>query len=537
MAQIVPLDAITPQPHVSIGKKLMDLSDAADARKLAQQTLASNKLKIDAATKEAQQNTAYDQSIALGGTDADQIKRAQAIGAGPYADALKRQKDNEQADALRQKTEHEAFGQFVDSTRKLLEPIYAPDTAESDRPLIYHHILNTIKSTGSKYAELLPADFDPTMLKQFEDAKLQNDMAIKASDEKIKLAKEERDKLESVQKLENDKLTGKKTQSEIDNAGMTPDLKEFNDTHYFDTYLKNHKIEKSSLNPDTEAAHRGQAFVEFKQAQNKDSNPTVASLASAAAKGDKDAQKALDIIQSQSDEGTSITPDSLDMIATQFAKTGALPALGMGKSSAGDRRKIFNRASELYPKVDIASNKADYDANKQSERTLTTNRDQIVSFENTAGKNLDNFLSTAKNIYDSDSPWINAPIRTINERGLGSADLAAFNAARQVAINEIAKVTSNPGLTGQLSDAARKEVESFIPSDATLKQIYSVAAILKSDMKNRHDSLDEQLKEIQKRIAAPPKSQAKSGPQKGDKQTYNGSTYTFDGTQYVKDKK
>lgn len=273
MAQIVPLDAIVPQPHVSIGKKLMDLSDAADARKLQQQTMAANKLKIDAATKEAQQNTAYDQSIALGGTDADQIKRAQAIGAGPYADALKRQKDNEQADALRQKTEHEAFGQFVDSTRKLLEPIYAPDTAESDRPLIYHHILNTIKSTGSKYAALLPADFDPTMLKQFEDAKLQNDMASKELDDKIKKSKEERDAIESAQKIANEKLTAQETQSRIDNAGKTPDLLEFDKTNYFKTYLRDKNIDPSTLNPETEAALKGDAFVAFKQAQLKSTNP------------------------------------------------------------------------------------------------------------------------------------------------------------------------------------------------------------------------------------------------------------------------
>jgi hypothetical protein len=85
---------------------------------------------------------------------------------------------------------------------------------------------------------------------------------------------------------------------------------------------------------------------------------------------------------------------------------------------------------------------------------------------------------------------------------MGSAEVAAFDAARRVAINEIAKVVSNPNLTGQLSDAARREVESFIPEQATLKQINAVADILKTDMQNRHQSLDVQLKEIRTRLGS-----------------------------------
>ena len=69
-----------------------------------------------------------------------------------------------------------------------------------------------------------------------------------------------------------------------------------------------------------------------------------------------------------------------------------------------------------------------------------------------------------------------------------------------MATNEIAKVTSNPNLTGQLSDSARREVEAFMPQNATLGQVYAVAKILRQDMQNRHDSLDDQIGAIQSRI-------------------------------------
>ena len=94
----------------------------------------------------------------------------------------------------------------------------------------------------------------------------------------------------------------------------------------------------------------------------------------------------------------------------------------------------------------------------------------------------------------------------------GSADLAAFNTARQVAINEIAKVTSSPGLSGTLSDSARHEVEAFIPENATLAQVLAVAKTLRADMKNRHESLDEQIRAIQKRIGGGGKQAQETPP-------------------------
>jgi hypothetical protein len=194
----------------------------------------------------------------------------------------------------------------------------------------------------------------------------------------------------------------------------------------------------------------------------------------------------------------SLSPEGLDIAAEMFAKTGQMPAMGMGAGPV--RTAIINRAAQLHPQIDLATNKAGYSANQASLTQLQKNRDAVVSFETTALKNLDIFLNSAKGVVDSGSPIVNTPLRAINEKGLGGQELAAYQAARRVAINEIAKVTSNPNMTGQLSDAARREVEQFIPENATLGQAYAVAAILKQDMANRHQSLDDQIGAIKQRI-------------------------------------
>lgn len=195
-----------------------------------------------------------------------------------------------------------------------------------------------------------------------------------------------------------------------------------------------------------------------------------------------------------------LTEAGLDLAARQYAATGQIPSLGTG--SKAERTQVINRAAQLYPNLDLASNRAEYDANRTSLGSLQKSRDAVGAFEQTALKNLKLFTDQAKRIMDTGSPWVNKPLRTITRNAVGDADFLAYEAARRVAVNEISRVTSNPNLTGVLSDSARKEVESFIPENATLKEVYKVAEMLKADMHNRRESLDEQIAGIKARIGS-----------------------------------
>lgn len=199
------------------------------------------------------------------------------------------------------------------------------------------------------------------------------------------------------------------------------------------------------------------------------------------------------------------------------------PLQSFGMRGKGDQEAILKRATERRNQgLDVATNLAqvssDYKANTASLTQAQKTLDAVTAFEGTAGKNLDMFLDKAKKIVDSGSPWINAPLRTVSQQGMGSADLAAFNAARQVALTEIAKVTNNPNLTGQLSDTARKEIEAIMGPNATMAQIYSTAHTLKQDMANRRTSIGDQVKAIRGRISASPSAE---GPAGGGLKTVN----------------
>jgi hypothetical protein len=174
--------------------------------------------------------------------------------------------------------------------------------------------------------------------------------------------------------------------------------------------------------------------------------------------------------------------------------------MGMGRAAAGLRSQIINRAAEAYPDVQFATNRAAFQANSQSLKQAQTRMDQVTAAENTAGKNLDVFLDTAKKAVDFGAPWVNKPLRDISQQGLGSADLAAYNAARQTAVNEISKVLNNAGGSAAVSDSARHEVEGLIGPNASLTQVYAAAKVLRQDMKNRHDSYQQQIDAINHRI-------------------------------------
>ena len=194
-----------------------------------------------------------------------------------------------------------------------------------------------------------------------------------------------------------------------------------------------------------------------------------------------------------------MSPAAFDQAAEKYFSSGQLPPAGRGGPALALNKAIMNRVAELHPDGSLAGNAAAFKANQDSLKSLQKNFDQVTAFENTAGKNLDVFLGQAQKVIDSGNPMINRPLRMVIG-GMGGADQAAFDAARTTALTEISKVLNSSNASGVLSDSARHEVEGLIKPNATLQQIVSAAKILKQDMGNRHQSYQEQIDDIQKRL-------------------------------------
>ena len=213
-------------------------------------------------------------------------------------------------------------------------------------------------------------------------------------------------------------------------------------------------------------------------------------------------------------DAAGLTEDDYNRAGEQYIRTGVMPAVGRDSLTRGRIVKAgnqFARDNGLSPS-DVITMQAAYAGDKDSLKKFQAQRDQIVSFEQTAQKNLDLFLGLASKIPDTGVPWLNTPLRDLNEKMIGSENMAAVNAARQVANNEVAKVTSGGGLSGVLSDSARHEVESYNPKNATFAQTKAVANVVKQDMANRHGSMDATLSDIKARIGGGTKTGQEAKP-------------------------
>lgn len=134
--------------------------------------------------------------------------------------------------------------------------------------------------------------------------------------------------------------------------------------------------------------------------------------------------------------------------------------------------------------------------------TLTQLRKQeasIASFEQTAVANGEMLKELATKVDKSGVPAIERWIRA-GRQASGDPEVAQLNAQMQVYKDEVAKIITNPNLTGVLSDQSRREVDAFLGGGASAKQIVAVVDLLRQDMGRREQSIKDQIAATEKRL-------------------------------------
>ena len=227
---------------------------------------------------------------------------------------------------------------------------------------------------------------------------------------------------------------------------------------------------------------------------------------------------------------------ALDLVANAYLKTGQMPP--ELSRSPGTITAVIQRASQLAAangNIDLASNEADFKANKASLQNLQKNFDQVQAFEGTAGTNMDLYLNKLSQIPDLGVKFANVPMRMINASMIGTANYQAMQAAQQTASAEVAKVLSSANASGVLSDTQKKEAEDMLSGNLSLPAAKQVVATLKQDMANRTQAYQAQIGDIQNRVKNAGNTAPQGGaPKVGDVKTFpNGKKGVWDGQGYV----
>lgn len=183
--------------------------------------------------------------------------------------------------------------------------------------------------------------------------------------------------------------------------------------------------------------------------------------------------------------GVNLTPETVQGLAQYYGTTGELPPLGMGAAAAGQRAQILNRVFAGGNTPNIASSKADYRSNASALTALQRQASQTQAFERTATSNLDIAQDLSDKVGRSGSPILNRWILAAKGRVAGDEDTQAFEAAVQTAVNEYAKVVTNNGATGSVTDSARREYDRILSSATNPTAFKQVVGVLKQEMNNR----------------------------------------------------
>lgn len=208
-----------------------------------------------------------------------------------------------------------------------------------------------------------------------------------------------------------------------------------------------------------------------------------------------------------------INPAALDQAAELYAKTGQMPAMGMGRDGAAIRTSIMNRAAELHGDNDLASAKTDYGATSGAIRNLSRQRSQVLTFEKTASKNLDLADSLSQKVDRTGSPVLNRFLLHAKGQYAGDTDTQLLNNAVETAASEYAKIVSG-ATSGSTTDSAREHAREMLTAAMGKGTFSQAVALMKQEMGNRKSGFDEELETLRgggKQVPAPAAQQPGPG--------------------------
>lgn len=377
------------------------------------------------------------------------------------------------------------LGQADPSILTKLPPQYTPEVASKIQEIVDHRA--QLQDIGTKVKEaqaqeqmrlLTPEGKQAELDKLNTAAAAQNNTTPEKLDQEIKDA--------NYEKVYGTKITRKTAARAQFSPPLTADRLPSDATDLHGNLISDRNKDNQYV-----AVMHGTDVLGYQPFEPKATNPTTASLAKQAAEGDLVAAKALKLFPAQANVSMGLTDDAITMAAKKYAAGASLDNLGM--NAKAEKAAILNKAAELSKGTDIATQQALYKSNSGALAQLQKSAASVNAFESTALANLDIFQKAAKAVVDSGSPIINKPLRDIDAKALGSSQVAVYQAARQIALTEIAKVLNNPNSSVALSDSARHEAQALIGEGATLKQLYDVVNTLKQDMANRKKGFDDEI--------------------------------------------
>jgi len=188
----------------------------------------------------------------------------------------------------------------------------------------------------------------------------------------------------------------------------------------------------------------------------------------------------------------ALTPETTDLLAQTYIKTGQMPPLGMGKAATVLRQSVLNRAAQISmggganpdgtakPNVsaedaasNIVQNKSSLIGNRASERTLGTNLANIVAAGSEAEKMINIAQTYATKINPTDYPVINTAGNYIAKNS-GDPTQAGLATSLNSLVNAYARAINPKGVATVSDKNHAREVINTNMASGQFNEVFSV---------------------------------------------------------------
>lgn len=257
MSRIEPLPIIqTPAAGGSAGSRFQAARQALMARQKQQ-------IDLQEAQRKAREAAGYNAAVAAGGTPEEILARTQQVGAEAYTDFSGFVSKAKTEELQQAKARLEGAKVFTDQMATVASNLAT--LPEDRRQQVYQQFVATMKRSRMPLSENLPEQYDPTFMAQFEDAKTRLDIMAKELEMKLKTSGEERAVAKEGREVEQHGLDTQVKQATLAGTLPTEDMRNFDQSGYYQKYLRDKGINPASLNPETERATKADAYVEWKK--------------------------------------------------------------------------------------------------------------------------------------------------------------------------------------------------------------------------------------------------------------------------------
>lgn len=169
---------------------------------------------------------------------------------------------------------------------------------------------------------------------------------------------------------------------------------------------------------------------------------------------------------SEETAGMSLTPEAMQNAVDQYAATGQMPQLGMGKASASLRAQIMNSAAQKYGQMDLAQAKVDYSAKQQATKAFGTGtQGQQITALNTSIGHLQDALEAADAMGNGKFKAGNQIYNTIRSQ-FGSDAVTNFDQFKHAVAGEVTKT-----LNGRVTEGELQEISQSISNASSPQQL------------------------------------------------------------------